>query len=46
MFASMVIGYKIYFTNQEKKIPTTVINVAHDMVEKSANYDLCEFIRQ
>lgn len=45
-YATIVIRYKIYYSNQENLVSATTTHVAQDMVENGANYDLCEFLRK
>lgn len=45
-YATMLIGYKIYYTNRDNLVIATVIHVAQDMVEKNFDYDLCELLQQ
>lgn len=44
-YASMLIRYKIYFTNRENHVFATAINIVYEMVKKGVNYDLCELLR-
>lgn len=45
-YATMLIGYKIYFTNRDNSMSAITINVAYEIVEKRMDYDLCEFLRK
>lgn len=44
-YASMMIGYKLYFSNKENYISTITINTTYEMVEMGVEYDLCELLR-
>lgn len=44
-FASMVIGYKIYFSSKENYVFCTIIYTAYELMRETKKYDLCEFLR-
>lgn len=44
-YASMVIGYRIYYSSGMNNIPTTTIHTAYWMVKENVDYDLVEALR-
>lgn len=44
-YASMMIGYKIFYKNRENLVSTTVIHTTHQMVKEGLDFDLCEISR-
>lgn len=44
-FASMVIGYKIYYSSRMNSIPATTIHTTYWMVKENVDYDLAEVLR-
>lgn len=45
-YASMMIAYKIHYTNIENIVSTTIIHTVHQMVKEFLDIDLCELLRQ
>lgn len=45
-YVAIMIGHKIYFTNREKNLSATTINIGYDMVANGPNYDLCEILQK
>lgn len=43
-FASMVIGYKIYFSSRENYVSGTSIYIAYEMMRENKKYDLYELL--
>lgn len=44
-FASMMIGYNIYYSSQMKFVSGTAIYVTYDMLRENNKYDLCKLLR-
>lgn len=44
-YASMVIGYQIYYSSGMNNIPTTAIHTAHQIIKEDVDYDLSEALR-
>lgn len=43
-FSSMVIGYKIYYSNKHNSISRMTIYASYEMIREYKKYELCEFI--
>lgn len=44
-FASMVIGYKIYYSSQKNFVSGTTVYTAYEMPRENKKYDLCELLQ-
>lgn len=44
-YASMMVGYSIFYTNRENFVFTTAIHTAHKMVKEGLDINLCELLR-
>lgn len=44
-YASMVIGYRIYYSSRLNSIATASIHIAYQMVKENVDYDLAEALR-
>lgn len=43
-FASMVIGYRIYYSSRKNFVSGTAIYVAYEMMRENKKYDLCKLL--
>lgn len=43
--ASMVIGYRVFYSSRLNSVPSVAVHTAYKMITENANYDLCEAIR-
>lgn len=44
-FASMVIGYRIYYSNRDNFVSKIAIYVVYEIIKENKKYDLCELLQ-